>query len=396
MSKTILIVTDTFPPEKVGSYRMNDLAANFSKDGYRITVLCPPPTFPFGAFKRSKKVAFAEFSNKVKIVHLWTWQPTSAELSKLSRVAYYLVMPMIATFWATSSKDFDVVIASSGSTPLIWLPGLAAKMVKKKRLLIDVRDLPVDSAVSLGFLQKDALITRILKIFEKKCYLSSDYVLVPTESVRKGVLANNIPQNKVMLIPNAADIDIFYPRQVKKKRQIVYAGNIGYAQDFDCVLLAMKEISKHNIQLIIIGEGEVKEQLQNQVSANNMSNYVTFTGGKDRSSLPLLLSESIAGIAPLKKLPAIEGSIPAKVFDYMACGIPFVAFGGSDLRKFAEDSGSGFVTENDPHIMASKIIFLSENAGIASEMGKKGREYCERIYNRRAMAKTIESLLVSS
>lgn len=389
----VLIITDTFPPEKVGSYRMYDLAANFSKDGFEVTVLCPPPTFPFGSFKRTWKLATVEFLKGMKIVHLWTWQPQSSALSKLSRGAYYFIMPMFAAIWTLCNSNFDVVITSSGSSPLIWLPGLLAKKLRSKPLIVDVRDLPVDSAVSLGFLEKDSLPTKLLRNFEFMCYLSSDFVLVPTESVMKGILSYCIRKDKVVIIPNAADIEIFYPCSVSKKRQIIYAGNIGYAQDFECVLSAMREISKQGIRLLMVGEGEVRECLQKQVRENHLDAYITFMGGMERSQLPQLLSESIAGLAPLKKLKIIEGSIPAKIFDYMACAIPFIAFGGSDLERISADSSSGFVIDNDPHNLCEIVVYLAKNPLVAKDMGLKGRAYCEKYYNRRAMAAKIELLM---
>jgi colanic acid biosynthesis glycosyl transferase WcaI len=392
----ILIVTDTFPPERVGSYRMNDLAANLSRDGFKVTVICPPPTFPFGSFKRTwRPVTVDNTAANVQIVHLWTWQPQSVNVSTISRLAYYLIMPLLAVFWMIFKRDYDVVIGSTGSSPVVWLPGLLAKQFRKKLFVVDVRDLPSDSAVSLGFLEKGSLFTRFLKLFEHACYHRSDFVTAPTESVRKGVLSCGLPACKVSLIPNAADIDLFYPHSVPKKRQIVYAGNIGYAQDFDSVLSAMQYLSKSGIKLLMIGEGEVKAHLQKKVAANKLDNSIIFLGGLDRKELPSILSESIAGLAPLKNLSIIEGSIPAKVFDYMACAIPFIAFGGSDLKDIASRSGSGFVIKNDAKLLAETVLSLVQNPEMSSQMGAKGREFCERFYNRRAMAKQIESKLYS-
>ena len=390
----VLIVTDTFPPEKVGSYRMNDLSVYLSKDGFKVTVLCPPPTFPFGSFRRIWKPINVTYSGNVRIVRLWTWQPSSARLSMLSRLAYYSMMPLLAVFWILFNRASDVVIASTGSSPLVWLPGLINKKFNNKLFVVDVRDLPSDSAVSLGFLKSGSFLTNLLRLFENICYKHSDFISVPTGSVRKGILSFGISASKVSLIPNAADIDLFYPRLVQKKRQIVYAGNIGYAQDFDTVIDAMKKLLGKNIKLLIIGEGEVKEQLQNKVNANKLNNEVIIQGGIDREMLPSILSESIAGLAPLKNLKIIDGSIPAKVFDYMACAIPFVAFGGIDLKTIANQSGAGFVINNNSDLLADAILSLTENPQMALQMGKRGREFCEKFYNRQTMARKIESKLL--
>ncbi len=389
----VLIVTDTFPPEKVGSYRMNDLATNLKKDGYDVTVLCPPPTFPFGSFKRVWKPAKIHFSNGVKVINLWTWQPKSARLSKLSRIAYYSFMPLLASTWMILNNDFDVVITSSGSSPFMWLPGLFSKKVFNKTWFIDERDLLIKGAISLGFLKKDSLITNALIKIVSLCYSTSDLILVTAESARKGVLSYGALHTKVKLIPNGAETDIFYPMPLAKKRQLIYAGNIGYAQDFDCVISAMCKLVSTGLRLIIVGEGEVKDKLRALVSRSSLEESVIFLDGVKREKLPSILSESMIGLAPLKCIETIEGSIPAKVFDYMACGVPFIAFGGSDLRVIAERSKAGFVIDADPDVLVKTILLLDNNPIVCREMGQNGRDYCEKYYNRRLMAKKIESLI---
>jgi len=392
-SRKILIITDTFPPEKVGSYRMYDLTMNLCKDGFNVTVICPPPTFPFGNFKRTWKLVSVQFSKGFKIVNLWTWQPKSVALSKLSRVAYYSIMPLLALIWSTLNNDFDCVITSSGSTPLVWFPGLFAKKLFKKAWIVDERDLLIDGAVSLGFLKKDSLLTSLLRKFESVCYQNSDYVLVTAESAQRGILSYDVSPEKVMLVPNGAETDLFYPMPVAKKRQIIYAGNLGYAQDFDCLLSAMREISNHKIRLLLVGEGEVKRKLQRMVSEMGLADSVIFMNGMERNTLPPLLCESMVGLSSWKKLDTIDGAIPAKIFDYMACAIPFVAVGGSDLKRIVVDSGAGFVVDNNPHLIAKKIIYLIDNPQVSQEMGRKGREYCEKYYNRRLMSTKMKLLI---
>jgi colanic acid biosynthesis glycosyl transferase WcaI len=389
----ILIITDTFPPEKVGSYRMHDLTKYLCRDGFDVTVISPPPTFPFGNFKRTWKLASIQFSNGFKLVNLWTWQPKSVSLSKLSRIAYYSIMPVLALFWSIFNTDFDVVITSSGSTPLVWLPGFFVKKMFKKGWIVDERDLLIEGAISLGFLRRDSLVTHILRSFEFMCYRTSDYITVTAENARRGVLSYGLLKNKVLLIPNGAETDIFYPIPISKKRQIIYAGNFGHAQDFDCLISAMDEIAKHKIKLLLVGEGEVKNKLQRKVSEMNLDNSVIFMNGVERHVLPPLLCESMVGLSSWRKLDTIDGAIPAKIFDYMACAIPFVAIGGTDLKHIATTTGAGFVIDNDPQVIAKTIIYLAENSEVRKKMGKKGREHCERYYNRRLVARRIESLI---
>ena len=129
-------------------------------------------------------------------------------------------------------------------------------------------------------------------------------------------------QNKIFLVPNGVNCELFYPINIKKKEQIIYSGHLGFAQDLIKVIHAMKIISTTNdLKLCIVGEGEALDSLIKTTEELNIKDKIIFRGVVSREEIPSLISESLLGIAPLKKLQSLEYAAPTKVYEYMACGI---------------------------------------------------------------------------
>ncbi len=247
MKPKILIVTDTFPPEKVGSYRIYDISRQMSKDGFEVTVVAPFPTFPFGTFKRTWK--FIKISNvdKVKLINLWAWQP-SEDPPIVSRMLYYLTFPINVAFLIFIYHNFDVILISSGTAPTIFFPCLITKHIFKKKIMVDIRDLFSDAAIDAGFLKKGGIIERCVRIYEKVIYSNAHKIICVTKKIKHDIVTKYmVDEDKITIIPQPVNTNIFHYLSVPKKQQIVYTGTIGYAQDLENIILAMKEIANYNV-----------------------------------------------------------------------------------------------------------------------------------------------------
>jgi len=393
--RKVLIVSHHFPPERSGNAsRIYDMAVHLSNLGVRVTVICPHPTFPTGTFKRTWKIYTSRNTDGVEVINLWTWQPVSRDPGFVSRILYYLLFPLHAVLWIlTHPWRFDVIITSS--PPLFTgIPGLFAKKVLRKAWIMDIRDLWIDASISLGFLRKGSIFEKMSRKFEEICCLNADLIGVTTNELSNRIssrYAGNNLKKKIVLIPNGVDTDFFYPCSNTKKNQIIYAGNVGHAQDLESVVLAMKYITeKHDIKLLIVGDGDVRERLEKLTKSEGLDDIVTFTGIVPRDKVRKMLSESLIGLAPLKKLESLEYAVPTKAYEYMACGIPFLGCGNGEIVNLAKESGAGLIADNTPEAIASAIVDLLDNPQKMKEMGEKGREYVRRYYDRKTIARKLK------
>lgn len=386
--KQVCIVSQHFPPEGSGNAsRIYDTAVHLAGLGIGVTVLAPHPTFPTGSFPRTWRRSDVQVVDGIQVVHLWAWQPGSNDPGFASRMAYYLSFPIHAAFWLLfARKRFDAIMTSA--PPLFTgIPGYILKRTSGTGWILDIRDLWIDASISLGFLREGSLYERLSRRFEQACLSRADLVGVTTEELGRKISSRYQVTAPIELMPNGVDTDLFYPANNGKKQQIIYAGNVGHAQDLDKVALAVKSMNgAYNLKLIIAGDGDTRESLEKMVKAESLADSVIFTGTLPREDIPRLLSESLLGVAPLKRLTNLEYAAPTKAYEYMACGIPFVGCGDGEIAHLAQKSGAGVIAGNTPEAIAETLSALLDDPEKMEEMGRRGREYVAEHYNRRSVA----------
>ena len=398
--KKFLIISQHFPPEKSGNAsRVYDLSKNLVEYGLQVTVYSPFPSFPHGAFIRINKLRTNRVIDGIYHYKVWNWQPNAKDPRFISRIAYYLIFPLLATIRALlNSKDYDVVLTTA---PPIFtgIPGYFMKKITGKPWLFDVRDLWLDASVALNFIKKEGLCYRITRLYEKMCYQTCDQILVTTGKVKEVIRdVYNIADEKIHIIPNGVDTSVYKPLE-KKKNQMIYAGNIGHAQDLEKVILAVKKINENSntkpFDFYLVGDGDIKQRLETFTKENHIDDHVFFKGLVDREEVPGLIAESLLGVAPLKNLKVLEYAIPTKCYEYMACGVPFIGTGKGEIEKIAVESHAGLIAKNDVDSIVEKICDLLNHPDKIEEMGFLGRMFVENHYDRRQIAKKLLAIINS-
>lgn len=359
--------------------------------GVQVTVISPHPTFPTGAFPRTWKLSQKKNVDGVESINLWTWQPSSRDPGFLSRMSYYLLFPLHAALWiCLHPRSYDLIITSA--PPLFThIPGKISRTIFGKPWIVEVRDLWIDASISLGFVKKGSISERLSRKLEGDSLHSADLITVTTEELGRRLLSERDVQDKIRLLPNGVDTVFFKPISIHKKNRMIYAGNIGHAQDLENVILSLKIIrEKFPLEICIAGDGDIKDHLMHLVQAEGLEEYVSFPGLVPRESVPMLLSESLIGLAPLKNLETLEYAAPTKTYEYMACGIPFLGCGRGEIENIARDSGAGVIADNTPEAIAAAVLGLLEDPKKMDEMGKSGRAYVMKNYDRRAIAAKLK------
>lgn len=393
--RRILIISQHFPPESSGNAsRIYDMAINLSKYGLKVTVISPPPTFPTGCFERTWKLFNVKMVNGIENINLWTWQSRFRDPGFLDRILYYLIFPFNVLLWILlNPRRFDIILTS---TPPLFtgIPGLLSKIVFKKPWILDVRDRWIDASISLGFLKKGCFYEKISRNFERLCYLNSDIIAVTTKELGRNISFIDGIEGKMILIPNGVDTDYFRPVATPRNNQIIYTGNIGHAQDLEKVILAFKQvIKKYDLKMLLVGDGDLRKDLEKKVQVEHLEDNITFTGALPREKIPKMLSESLFGLAPLKKMETLEYAVPTKAYEYMSCGIPFLGCGKGEIVDLANESGGGIIAENTIESIANAITKLVENPIMIENMGRKGRKFVIENYDRKEIANKLNQFI---
>ncbi len=394
-----VIVSQHYLPEKSGNAtRIANMAQNLVKEEVDVTVVCPHPTFPYGFFPKAWGRRVDHSEGGIRVVNLWTWQPRQEDPGFVERIAYYLVFSLHASLWMLrNGRKFDLII-SSAPPSLTGIPGLLAGFLQARPLVYDVRDLWIDASLGLGFIRKEGIFERAGQFLERAILARSDLICATTTSLAEGLRERHrLGRKPILQLPNGVAPNFFNTRRIDKQRQIVFVGNVGHAQNMDPVVLSMKLLRRRypDLRLLVVGSGDLRPHMLRLARKEGLETAVCFLGLLPQEKAFEVISQSIAGLAPIRASNGLEYMAPIKVYEYMACGVPYVGFGDGEIRKLAERTGSGIITESTPEALAKALTYLIENPEIASRMGKLGRDYVLEHHNWADIGRRLKTALTA-
>jgi colanic acid biosynthesis glycosyl transferase WcaI len=237
-------------------------------------------------------------------------------------------------------------------------------------------------------------IIRLLRKFEKCIYNYSAAVTTIDEVFYATISSRFSEIGKLKIIPNFVDTDLYKPLNQKQdlpsvfgsdngKIKILYAGNIGFFQDWGPVLFAAKEFLEENVEFWIIGEGVQKEFLQTEVQKQNLSNIRIFPY-QSRELIPVI--NNYADIHFISINPEMEQEgFPSKVYTIMACAKPIVVVTGvkTPLYNFLKNKNcSLLITDNRNNGFTEAIRKLANEKALREKLGKNGYELIVKKYSK--------------
>jgi colanic acid biosynthesis glycosyl transferase WcaI len=384
LKRKIIIITQHFPPEATGgASRIYEMARTL-QDSYDVTVVCPPPTFPFTKYKREKYLYHKENFNGFRVIRLWTYQPSESYPPLFLRLIYYAIFPILAFFFLIAQlHDASSVIITTPPTPLL-ITSLVARLFRKK-LIIDIRDFWIDLAVSLSYIKEDSFIVKWARKFEEYCWRKADLIITNSQIIYNTLSSDTKYANlsKIKYFPFTVNLETFKKvNGTPRKKQIVYIGNFGTAQNLEALIgalpLVLQQIPDYIVQFY--GGGDCEPQMKRLTKDLDIEKYIKFNDPVPREQIPLILSQSTLGIIALSSHNVVRYALPTKSFEYFASGLPVVAYGASDeLELIMKKSNAGiYVRGDDRKQLADAIIKVINDKVALEQYSINGRKFAEK------------------
>ncbi|TYS69841.1 glycosyltransferase family 4 protein [Sutcliffiella horikoshii] len=377
MNKRVLMISQNFYPE-IGSAanRMKNIYKLLKENGFDVEVITTEPAYPNKKIYKDEKFWDDDSINEDEKSRIKRTSVKTRKYSRtiLNRLFYYLEISLkMLIYIFRSKKKYDVVYVTSPAI-FIGIVGVIAKYRFKSKLLLDIRDLWPESLKGVGVLDNNTVINLFSRI-EKILYKNANRIIVNSKGFVNHIInIAGIDSSLVEYIPNGAIKEELITSEAKKGFNVIYAGNIGLAQDTNMIMKLAKELNNRNIDLHIIGYGMKAYELNQFVIENKLSN-VFFVSPSTRNECLNIIAKYQVGIVTLNDKQVFETVLPGKIIDYMTIGLPIVASVSGYSKKIIEDTKSGFViSEKNVDKMIKKIEILYNNSELRTRMSLNGIE----------------------
>ena len=403
---SILVLTHYFPPE-VGApqSRLGFLARALATRGHHVHVLTSLPSYPSGVIPKEYRRTIFRREERDGFTVWRTWTYARPGHSFWNRLLNYLSFSFTSLLALFRLPRLDVILVE---TPPIFLvfSSLFFKVLRGARLVIHVADLWVKAAVNFGYLEEKSRPHRILRALETVSHRFADAIVVVSEEMRPDVTPPGFPVERVVVIPNGVDTDVFAPMPGREERKkalglegkflLVFTGTHGHVTDMSVLVAAANDLRDDpRIHFLFVGDGVEKPGLVRASHEAGLTN-MTFLDPVPETRLAEIVNAADVGLNTLKPVEFTEHIISVKVFTYMASGIPVVTTDKRALREIVGRAGAGIlVPPGSGAALRDAILALARDEPQRRRLGASGLDFVRKFYSRQSAARKTEDLFRS-
>ncbi len=394
--KHILLVSQYFHPE---SFRVNDMAVEWVKRGYKMTVLTGIPNYPMGKFYEGydRKHRTRESWNGIDIIRIpliARGNSSNKLFNALGMAANYLSFMMSGKRWVKSREarelNADLVFTFEVSPMTQALIGVWYGKRYNVPTYLYVQDLWPENVETVTGIHNRMVIGPIDRMVDK-IYRDTGTIFTTSPSFVNAIVNRKVgvDKNKVHYWPQYAE-EFYVPAAPKKSEwldpadgfyKIAFTGNIGTAQGLDVLPKTAKLLMDEPVKFVIVGDGRYQPEFESQIQDMGVSDKFIMIPRQPAERIPEILGVCDAGFISFNKTTLWEMTIPAKLQSYMACGKPIIASASGETKRIIDEAGCGICTPTgDAEALAEGIKHMMHIDN--EEMRGRARAYFENRFNK--------------
>jgi glycosyltransferase involved in cell wall biosynthesis len=383
---------------------VHELARAWVRAGHRVTVITTFPNHPLGSIPPAYRGRLwsTEYLDGICVLRCWLYAVPNRGIGRRG-IDHLSFMLTSLLFGLPRLGRVDVVIASSPtlfSAVSAWL----MSRIRRVPFVLEVRDLWPEAIADLGLMRPGIGLT-LLRTLARFLYRRAARVVVVTEAFADRIAAFDIARDKIAVIPNGADLDLFSPRFTRagaETRQalkedldgrfvVAYVGSHGLSQGLGAVLDAAA--TQPDVTFLLVGDGADRDRLIAERDRRGLCNVLMHPSVPKRD-VPGLYAAADACLVPLRNLPLFETFVPSKLFEMLAAGRPVIGAVRGEAREILSRSGGALLVEPERgDQLAAAVQQLRDDADLRAELGRRGRAFAEQFYDRNALAARYLDLL---
>lgn len=405
----ILIISQYFYPE---TFRINDIASEWVKRGYKVTVLTGIPNYPMGKFfegygyRRRRRGQW----NGIDIIRIPLIPRGSSRhkiVNSIGMTANYFSFVVSGWCWKMINDIRADIVFTYEVSPMTQ--ALIGVWYAKKHHIphfLYVQDLWPENVEAVAGIKSKAVLMAIDYLVDY-IYKNTDQIFVTSRSFVDAIVNRKVKvgRNKVHYWPQYAEefYKLLKREDVRKTAEkgspvwhipnddsfrIAFTGNIGTAQGLDIlpkVAAKLKDIRmEEKVRFIIIGDGRYQETFEGKIGKQNVTDSFIMIPRQKPEEIPKLLACCDAAFLSFNKMELWEKTIPAKLQSYMACGMPIIAAAQGETERVIREAECGVCVPIGDVVALIKGIKKLVNQPLEErkKLGKNGWEYCEKYFDK--------------
>lgn len=376
----ILIPFSYYHPEQcAGMFVIDDMTEEAAQQGIESLITVPTPTrnVPEDA-KWDRDEALSD--GKIKVHRFRMYGEGKNPVLRAFRYLLCEIVQLHYMLW----KNYDVAFIDS-TPPIQGLKLPIVRLFRKKPIVHNVQDLFPETLSGTGLASQGGILWKIGMWVSNVTFRNSDKIIAISNDIKRSMVARGVPAKKIDVVYNWVDEKAVHPVAKKdnplfeelglsrEKFTIVYAGNLGNAQNISIVLDGAKELPM--VQFAVFGSGGLENEIRKRIEDENLTN-VHLNPLRPLERVSYVYSLGDACVVSCKK--GLGGSaMPSKSWSIMSCGRPVVAsFDEGELKEILENNNCGvFSHAGNVKEFVAAIRQLATNREKCEEMGKNARQF---------------------
>ncbi len=302
----------------------------------------------------------------------------------IGRATNYVSYFLTACYAGMKVDRPDVVVALT-DPPIIGLAGWLAARRARAPLVMAYQDLFPEVTVLLKDFHSDT-INNALQAINRFLCRKADRIVALGETMRQRLIDNKgAPPERTSIIPSWADTKAIVPgskqnafaraNELDGKFVVMHSGNIGLSQSLE-TLVEAAALLKHvpDLQMVFVGEGVSKADLQRQTQALGLTN-VSFLPFQPKERLSESFASADVFVVSLQQ--GLAGYIvPSKLYGILAAGRPYVAAvePSCEVASITQSHQCGLVAEpSNARALADAILTFYNDRDLTRRFGENAR-----------------------
>lgn len=397
----VLVVSQYFWPEV---FRVNEIVSELRARGHEVTVLTGRPNYPGGTIFEdyaANPTAFGQYHG-AEVIRLPLRPRGKGSLRLLLNYWSFVFWGCLLGPWKLRGQAFDAIFCFETSPITSALPAVLLRRLKRAPLLLWVLDLWPDTLAAVGMVKSERglnAVGALVRFIYKRC----DLILAQSKGFFPAIERWSRSPARMRYFPQwgeaTFDCELDAVDEAPELAphagcfKLMFAGNIGDAQDFPALLDAA-EATRHrpDIHWLIVGDGRQADWVREQILGRGLQSTVFMLGRHPQERMPEFFKGANALLVSLKAAPIFAMTIPGKVSAYMSAGRPILAMIDGEGARVIEEAAAGFVAPaGASHTLAQHAMALAASSPESRlAMGLRARDYARREFDRATLITQLE------